>query len=812
MADAARSVGESIFELSTERYAAQELVVISFRGREQVSRPFSFEILAAGVGVDASTVERDLLGQPAHLHIAGAPGRRVHGIVRRVEAEGTSGGGEGRHRYRIWLSPRLWLLGQGRNSRIFQDMTVQQIVDRILDEHNVARRWHLLGAYAPRGYCVQHQESDLRFVQRLLAEEGIFYGFEHPEDERHRETVVFADSATACRPIEGEPALDFHDSGGMVEREQDVRRFRLQHRVRPGSTLLKEFDFLRPSHDVRGAAEHPAREGAFDLRRLRVYDHHGEFEGVDTDAGAARRHLEQHRVDVAVGSGESRCRRLLPGRWFALQGGALPDHDGRYTVVRLEHEGHHPERTQDRTVTPEVYRNRFHCIPAEVPPRPRRPRRRVQQVLETATVVGPAGHEIHTDQHGRIKVQFHWDREGRRDERSSCWIRCMQAWAGTGWGFQFIPRVGMEVMVAFLLGDTDRPMVLGSVYNAEHPPPFPLPREKTRSGIRTQSSRGGDGFNELSFEDRAGHELVYVHAQKDLDTVARNDHTARVGQHLTEQVGANRFSVVGGNQLDAITGNLTRTVGGDVQTTTDGSRVDRVQADLRTAVEGRAEYRVGQEVQSEIGGEHRHEAASDVVLRVKGSLVTVVGKAEAPRSHALHVEGRSELASTGETVIRADEAVTIACGESYIRIAPETIEVCATKVVLRGKGGEITLADDSVKLRAKSLVGAKSDDKVALFGSGSHVVLAADAKIDGAQVQLKAPDSSWGDEEAREGEETTIELVDGEGRPIPNERFRIYLEDGSEVSGVLDDQGKATVRLSGDGEVMFPELGRVEEA
>ncbi len=423
------------YELTTDRYSAGELQVVSLRGVEQISKPYAFEILLLGTSIDAASLERDLLGQRATLWMraSGDEAYPFHGILRRIEAEGISGGGEERHRFRVWLAPRLWLLGRGRNSRIFQDRTVREIVDAVLTEGQVDHTFRLMGALAPRKYCVQHQESDLAFVRRLLAEEGIFYTFEHPPDQG-RELLVLCDDAHLCPPIAGSPDLTFRDSAGMAELSADVRRFRLSRRVAPGSTLLTEFDFLRPSLDLHATAEARGPDGGFDRTRIRVYDHHGEFEGVTVDGAAASRHLEQHRTRAAVAEGESRCRRLAPGRTFSLAGDALSALDGRYTVIRVEHEGHTPEIAQAGGAPRDVYQNRFACVPIDVTPRPKRPKRRIQQVMETAVVVGPAGQEIHTDEHGRIKVQFHWDREGRRNEHSSCWIRTVQAWAGTGWG------------------------------------------------------------------------------------------------------------------------------------------------------------------------------------------------------------------------------------------------------------------------------------------------------------------------------------------------------------------------------------------
>ena len=249
--------------------------------------------------------------------------------------------------------------------------------------------------------------------------------------------------------------------------------------------------------------------------------------------------------------------RLVPGKRFALTEHPNDTLNQPYVALRVEHEGRHPEAFQGLGGGAErdVYRNRFSCLPAETPARPRRPKRRLQQVMETATVVGPGGEEIYTDEFGRIKVQFHWDAQGKCDERSSCWIRTMQPWAGAAWGFQFIPRIGMEVVVAFSGGDTDRPLVLGTAYNGVAPPPFPLPENKTQSGIRTRSSPGGQGSNELMFEDAAGREQIFLHAQRDLQEVIERDHRRTVRGEEAVTVDGGRETTIAKDHVRTVLGN-----------------------------------------------------------------------------------------------------------------------------------------------------------------------------------------------------------------------------------------------------------------
>jgi type VI secretion system secreted protein VgrG len=736
--------------------------------------------------------------------------------VRRYEAEGTSGGGGERHRFRAWLAPRLWLLSRKRSSRIFQEKTVPEIVDQVLSEWNIARRWNVLSAYKPRTYCVQYQETDLGFIQRLLAEEGIFYGFEHPDEEKAPEIVVFSDNAHLWPPIAGSPLLELRDSGGMDEREEDVRRFRLQERARPGSVYLKEFDFARPAIDLHASARVPIREGAFDAALGNVYDHHGEFErGVDV--AEAERHLDQHRARAKVGVGESRCRRLVVGRWFELRGCPIWEHDGRYTVLRVEHEGRQPEISALAEENKDVYKNSFACVPMGLPFRPRRPRRRIRQVMETATVVGPPGHDIHTDEHGRIKVQFHWDLEGKRNERSSCWIRAMQPWAGAGWGFQFIPRVGMEVLVTFVGGDVDRPMVVGSAYNGANVPPFQLPMSKTRSGVRTQTSPG-TGYNELSFEDYGGREQIAIHAQKDFDTTILNNQTTRVGASRKEEIGEHCSEQIGRNSMTRIGGDCSRAVGGNEASEIQGSRSSIVRGNLTDLLDGRADVRVGGDRNTRIEGDERHSVEGsvhltlddEVTVRVGGSVATVIGRHDARRSYVLHVEGVSQLSSSRTTQISSESELVLACGKSSIRLTPDRIELLAPTITLEASGGGASFGDGQAQISGKQSAVVSSAGVSQLKSAAAGVIVDAEVKVAGPLVPVDPAGPAL--EPPKQGKKpTSIVLADRDGNALPHQRFRITQEDGSVLGGMTDKDGKAVVDLSESASIVFPDLGKVDK-
>jgi type VI secretion system secreted protein VgrG len=363
-------------------------------------------------------------------------------------------------------------------------------------------------------------------------------------------------------------------------------------------------------------------------------------------------------------------------------------------------------------------------------------------------------------------------------------------------------------------------MVIGATYNAEHPPPFPLPASKTRSGIRTQSSRGGGGYNELSFEDRTGREQVYVHAQKDHEIVVNHDQTTRVGNNRTEQVSGHRFTVVTGNNLMSVGGNLTESVTGDESRAVEGSRTFRVEGNAAEVVQGRADVRVAEDLSTRVGGNERREVegttdlvlADDLTFRVLGCSTTLVGQHDKKRSYVLHVEGVSELSSTGPTEITSDKGIVLRCGTSTIQLGTDRIEVTAETLVLQGSGGRVVLGDDKVKIKAKSAIQGLSEDKIVLKSSGASVSLTGDAKIDGDNVKLKSAADASDPDQTANTQTTTIELVDHDGNPIPYQRYVLVMGNGDERSGTLDQDGKAEIELDEAATIRFPGLVEVESA
>lgn len=781
------SRGPAPFTLRAGPFAAGRLRVLSFRGREAVSRPFRFDLVVGVDQADAPELESALLGQPASLAllVPDADPRCVCGIVAAVEAQDAFE--QGRHAFRLRLVPRLWMLGKRRTSRVFQNLSVPEIVNAVLDAARVPHRAALVEKYAARTYCVQYQETDLAFVTRLLAEEGIFYVFEHGAEE----TMVLCDSAHLYQPIAGDAELAYRyeqGSDGLVPKEHHVGRFAARRAIKSGAVLQRDYDFLRPLLDLRAdtkpssSVAPPASDAAeealpFEAELLRVYDHHGEDERPDVNAGTARVRLEQQRRHALIGRGESACRRLLPGLRFDLVDHEIDALNRRYVVARVEHEGRAPEVAHGRE---RVYANTFACVPADVALRPKRSRRALQQVTETALVVGPASEEIYTDEHGRVKVQFPWDLEGKKNEHSSCWVRVSQAWAGAGWGFQFIPRIGMEVVVTFVGGDVDRPLITGCVPNAVNAPPFVLPKDKSRSGIRTSTTPGGHGCNELSFEDQKGGEEVFLAAQRDLREKVNNDHTVTVGNNDAITIGRNRTTSVSGADTASVGSTRTSTVGGDDALTVRQNRTVTVLGALTETVQGRT-TRVFQE---------------NLFTKVAGHVMSI-GDASAkgtPGSYASHSPGTWTAGSDDTLRLIAAKKIVLECGDSRITMTPDAIKITAKELLLTGRTSASVMGGEDTKGPALHL----TDDaeivskKIRMYTAGASVELGKNADIRGTLVRLNCDDRksapSAGSPTAEETKLFSFKVSDGAFKPYAGKRYQLVVG-GKTYEGTIAGDG-----------------------
>jgi type VI secretion system secreted protein VgrG len=548
-----------------------KLLLVSLNGEEQVSQLFRFELELIADN-DTEVPFDKILGHKVTAHIA-APGgghRHISGICCAF-----SQGGRDAYftSYQAVIVPEVWFLTRKAQSRIFQAKTVKEILKKVFTGFQVHE--DLRGDYQPRNYCVQYRETDFNFASRLMEEEGIFYFFEH---EQNSHTMVYADHPGAHQNVPFESTATFAPLETTNVVEDRVTEWQKTQSLRSTKFLLWDHSFELPHKHLEaeetltrrarvGTTSHNFLMG--DPNLLEVYDWPGEyaqrFDGVNPARQATgdvqkvfqdnkrtvEIRMQQEAAEVFSVVGVSKLRQLTAGFRFKLK-----DHfnaDGDYVLTSVRHDAQMTSNYRSHDMDEMVYENGFTCLPDSVPFRPQRVTPKpVIQGTQTAVVVGPKGEEIYTDKYGRVKVQFHWDREGKNDEKSSCWIRVAQPMAGRRWGSSFWPRVGQEVLVDFLEGDPDRPVIIGCLYNADQMPPYlgEGPDDKHKddnrlSGVKSSSTKEGKGFNEWRFDDTRGKEQVFVHAQRNMDL--------RVEADSMEKVGGSRHLIVGGKDKD---GNL----------------------------------------------------------------------------------------------------------------------------------------------------------------------------------------------------------------------------------------------------------------
>ncbi len=588
----------------------EELRVVSFGVTEGISQLFSvdLELVAENDELDFEKI----VGQAGSLTLQQyeeEEPRYFHGIISRFE-QATSG--LRFTTYNITLVPKIWYLMHRHNCRIFQKMSVRDIVQKILNELGVPGdeyRFVLKNDPPKREYCVQYRESEFDFISRLLEEEGIFYFFEH-KDNKH--ILVMGNSSSAHLAIQGENKVIFHEPRpGQVADEAHIYSFNYTQEIISGKVSLKDYNFKKPALHLKG--EQTAKKNT----DLEVYDYPGKFEDPERGKHLAKVRLEEYQTVKKVANGATTCTQFAAGFFFSMEKYPRDSFNKKYLITQHQVSGNQPqvlEETAGEGGT--TFSSSFECIPFEVPYRPDivtpKP---VVEGSQTAFVVGPKGEEIYTNEHGQIKVQFHWDREGRMDENSSCWIRVSQLWAGRSWGAMYIPRVGQEVIVDFLEGDPDRPIITGRVYHGTNKPPYPLPAEKTKSTIKSNSSKGGGGFNEIRLEDKKGKEQVFIHAEKDYDLRVKNDRR--------EFIGKDQNIIVKENAQNLIEKNNNLTVKGNDTTQVIGHQSREIKKSLHEKI-GKGYFNdTGMQIHFKAGQKIVIDAGMDITLSAGGSFIRI---------------------------------------------------------------------------------------------------------------------------------------------------------------------------------------------
>lgn len=579
--------------------------VLAFKGQEVLDQPFFIQVQV--VSENPSLDLESLLHQPAYL----AFGDVNEGLHGQVYAIGRDDPGRRLTRYQLTLAPRLAYLAHRRDQRIFQQRSVPQIIAAVLEQHGIlADRYAFeLGpvVYPPRTFCVQYAETDLHFIQRLCEEEGIHYHFRHSESQH---VLVFGDDQTVFRRL---PAQRYSPAGGPQAEMRVIQRFDVRLATRSQQTVRRDHDFEHPSLCLQDAA------GSASAQPLEDYRYPAGFTGHARGARLARRGLERLQIGRYRALGRSDQPVLRSGHFLELHDHPDPACNNLWLITSVRHEGYQPqvlEQAAGEVGAFQGYRNRFTATPWSAPYRP--PLKHPKPTLhgtQTATVTGPAGEEVHCDAYGRVKVRFHWDRLDKTDDKSSCWVRVASGWAGDGFGAMMIPRVGMEVLVTFLEGDPDQPLINGCLPNALHMPAHSLPQHKTRSVLRSRSTPGGGGSNELHLEDLRGKELIYLRAQRDLEQ--------QVGHDSRLEVAGERREIIRGLSTVYLESEEHRHVSGDRKVVLKASDHLDVQGDSQTYVGQTLVIEAGQQVHLKAGASLVIDAGVQLSFKAGGEHLVI---------------------------------------------------------------------------------------------------------------------------------------------------------------------------------------------
>ncbi len=543
------------------------LLLIGLRGHEAISKLFSFELdLLAELSTKIQFEK--VVGQKASVEMRLPSGEKRYfdGLIKRF-SQGQRD--ENFVRFRAELVPKLWLLTKEVRCRIFQQMSVPDILNKVLTGLNVS--YKLSAHYYPRDYCVQYRESDFDFASRLMEEEGIYYFFDHTHDDHQ---LVVTDAPNQHSPVSGQTNVTYDELAGGVREDLRITSWEKTQELRSGQYTLWDHCFQYPGKNLEakdktigsvtvGRVTHNLRVGGND--QLEIYDFPGgyaqRFDDITGSGGdqsqilkdmyrdkdrTVRIRMEQEEVRSIEIAGAGNCGYFSPGHRFSLE--RHFDADGAYLLTRVEHEARIVGNYRSADALPFTYENHFNCIPLDLPYRPQRVTTKPTIAShQTATVVGPKGEELFCDKYGRVKVQFHWDREGKKDGDSSCWVRVSQVWAGNKWGAFFWPRIGHEVVVVFEEGDPDQPLIIGSVYNADNMPGFALPTNKMLGGFKSASFSGnaGQNYNGVVFNDQQGSEHLALHSERNLSLNSENNKMIHSGNNKGERVAVSNILTVG---------------------------------------------------------------------------------------------------------------------------------------------------------------------------------------------------------------------------------------------------------------------------
>jgi type VI secretion system secreted protein VgrG len=706
------------------------LLLRSMSGQEAISQLFTFELDL--LSSDAVIKFEDIVGKRVTIRtrIGDDKERFFNGFISRFMQLGSD---TGLANYRATMVPWLWFLTRTTDCRIFQNLSIPDIIKKIFSDLGFTdHKFSLKGTYEPWDYCVQYRESDFNFVTRLMEQEGIFFYFEH-EEKKH--TLVIADTPSVHQPCPGQASVRWNPHGSKTFEESVVTSLELHQEFRPGKYALTDYNFETPSTSLYAQVQTTIQVA--DNTKYEIYDFPGEYEKKAEGDALTKIRIQEEEAQQLEVTGSSTCRTFSPGYRFKLEEYMRKDMNKEYVLTEVQHQASVGDTytSGEAGGMEDTYTNHFTCIPYTVPYRARRiTPRPVVQGPQTAVVVGPAGEEIWVDKYGRVKVQFFWDREGKKDENSSCWVRVSQLWAGKQWGAMFIPRIGQEVIVEFMEGDPDQPIITGRVYNAELMPPYVLPDNKTQSGIKSRSSKGGspDNFNEIRFEDKKGNEEVYIHAEKDWrifvehdkDQVVDHDETLSVTNNRTKKVGVDEKQSIGKDRTTDIGSNESLTVGLNKTEMIMINSAETVGAAKELTVGGLYQITVGGVMNATVAGAKTSEVGGFSAETVGGSKSEVIGgsKSFSSKDDLTETVGKSQSTSISDNLT--------------LTVNGKRTEQVAKEFGLTAKSVHIVAEDEIVLQTGDAKIIMKKNGDITIDGKKIQVTGSGDVIIKGSKVAM----------------------------------------------------------------------------
>ena len=692
------------------------LVLRRMTASEELSRLFEFqlELLSENDNIRPA----DVMGQPmtVRLELLDGGNRYFNGVVSRFCHLGP----QGRYTaYQATLHPWLWLLTRTANCRIFQTQTVPDILKAIFQQRGLTDFDDRLSAsYRTRDYCVQYRETDFNFISRLMELEGIYYYFQHT-DGKH--TLVLADSSSAHEATPGCEQLPYFPPDTQLSRREHIADWTYFQQVQPGVCALNDFDFTAPKKNLRSqrTIARPHAQAEFE-----VFDYPGGYVQSADGEAYARVRIEELQAQYERFQARTNARGLAVGALFNLVECPRAEQNREYLVESTDYTLQSNEfASVSQAAAGEEFTCRFTAMDAQQPYRPlRQTPKPIVQGPQTAIVVGKAGEEIWTDKYGRVKVQFHWDREGKKDENSSCWVRVSHPWAGQNWGMVAIPRMGQEVIVDFLEGDPDQPIITGRVYNADQMPPYGLPANATQTGIQSRSSKGGSGANcnEFRFEDKKGSEQVYLHAEKNQDIEVENDETHGVGHDRkktidhdeTTHVKHDRTETVDNDETITIGHNRTEKVGNDETITIGTNRTEKVGSNESITIGKDRTENVGSNESITIGKNRTENVGSNESITIGKDRTENVGSNESITIGKNRTEnvGDNQSVTIGKNdTLDVGKTLTITAGDQI------SITTGSASIVMK-KDGTITMQGKDITIDGSGEINAKASKNITMKG------------------------------------------------------------------------------------------------